>query len=58
MLVMENPNDYQIYMTTMPLYFPRDQLEEKAAFKLLPKETGNELGEKVIEEEKLKLLHF
>jgi len=57
-LVMDNANDYQIYLRTLPLYFPRDVLEEKAALTLLPREIGNELGEKVIEERKIKIVPF
>jgi hypothetical protein len=39
----------------LPLYFPRNKQEEQAAIKLLPDDTGNELGESVIQERQIRI---
>ena len=38
----------------LPLYFPRHLVEEKEALPLLPEDVGNEFGETVIEERKVR----
>jgi len=52
---MGSAGDLETYAELMPLYFPRDDLEAMAASALLPTEVGNELGEKVVEERKIRI---
>jgi len=40
-----NSSERGTYEVLAPLYFPRDQLEERSALWQLPKDTGGELGE-------------
>ena len=48
----------EAYRTALPLYFPRSDEEELAARELLPEDTGNELGETVSEERKIRISEF
>ena len=50
--------DIKLYQTVMPLYFPRDAMEAKASEDTLPEDTGNEIGEKIIDERKIKIMDF
>ena len=54
-LVVDNQQDYRIYQKVMPLYLPRNRAEELAAEKLLPKNTGNEFGEIILEERTIRV---
>ena len=54
-MAMESSEDLAIYRELLPLYFPRDDAEAEAAEKLLPAYTGNEWGETVIEERKIRV---
>ena len=54
-MAMESSEDLAIYQELLPLYFPRDDAEAEAAEKLLPAYTGNEWGETVIEERKIRV---
>ncbi|XP_004365513.1 ganglioside-induced differentiation-associated protein 2 [Capsaspora owczarzaki ATCC 30864] len=50
------PGDREYYDPLMPLYFPRSIEEEQAAISQLPADTGNEFGEPVIEERKIRIV--
>lgn len=50
--------DFEIYNRILPLYFPRSIREETLAIKRLPEDTGNELGETVFEERKIRISAF
>jgi hypothetical protein len=52
---VDNDEDLAIYYRVLPLYFPRDKAEEARAARLLPAETGNELGESVIAERQIRI---
>ena len=52
---VSSPSDEFIYLELLPLYFPRSVEEEIMAEKLLPDETGNEWGETVMEERKIRI---
>jgi hypothetical protein len=45
-------------MRLLPLYFPRSLAEEQAAKSLLPADTGDENGETIIEERKIRIAPF
>jgi hypothetical protein len=47
--------DYSVYRRLMPLYFPRNDAEARLAETLLPSDTGNEFGETIIEERKIRI---
>eukprot|EP00026_Physarum_polycephalum_P000798 Phypoly_transcript_00799.p1 GENE.Phypoly_transcript_00799~~Phypoly_transcript_00799.p1 ORF type:complete len:559 (+),score=118.07 Phypoly_transcript_00799:2347-4023(+) len=51
-------SDYDLYMRLLPLYFPRSLAEEQAAKSLLPADTGDENGETIIEERKIRIAPF
>ncbi len=53
--VVSSPGDEFIYLELLPLYFPRTVEEEIMAERLLPENTGNEWGEIVIEERKIRI---
>jgi O-acetyl-ADP-ribose deacetylase (regulator of RNase III) len=53
--VLDNEMDMTIWKQLMPLYFPRSDAEAARVQSQLPEETGNEVGEKVIEERKVKI---
>lgn len=43
------------YSTILPLYFPRNQKEEEFAAKALPLDLGDEFGEPIILERKIRI---
>ena len=45
-------------MRVLPLYFPRTKEEERRALDELPQDTGDENGETVIEERKIRIFSF
>jgi len=55
---MSREEDYNLYQKVMPLYCPRSEEEAKNAHSLLPRDTGNEFGETVIEERKIRISAF
>ncbi|PWA56185.1 hypothetical protein CTI12_AA318520 [Artemisia annua] len=48
-------NDTEIYKRLLPLYFPRDRKEEKIAVMKLPADVGDENGETIIDERKIRI---
>ncbi|KAJ0635847.1 putative CRAL-TRIO lipid binding domain, Macro domain, CRAL-TRIO lipid binding domain superfamily [Helianthus annuus] len=48
-------NDTDIYKRLLPLYFPRDKHEEKIAITKLPADVGDENGETIIDERKIRI---
>ncbi|PKI53319.1 hypothetical protein CRG98_026256 [Punica granatum] len=48
-------NDTEIYKRLLPLYFPRDKHEEEIAISKLPADVGDENGETVIDERKIRI---
>jgi O-acetyl-ADP-ribose deacetylase (regulator of RNase III) len=46
---------YTIYSDLLPLYFPRNAEEQKAVLELIPADIGNEIGETVIEDRKIRV---
>jgi len=51
-------SDFDLYNRLLPLYFPRSPGEENAAKSLLPLDTGDENGETIIEERKIRINSF
>ncbi|CAK9151106.1 unnamed protein product, partial [Ilex paraguariensis] len=49
------PSDIEIYKRLLPLYFPRDKHEEEVAISNLPADVGDENGETVIDERKIRI---
>ncbi|KAI3938528.1 hypothetical protein MKX01_030821 [Papaver californicum] len=47
--------DTEIYKRLLPLYFPRDKLEEEVAVTKLPADVGDENGETIIYERKIRI---
>ncbi|KAL6013459.1 hypothetical protein ACLOJK_003957, partial [Asimina triloba] len=47
--------DTEIYKRLLPLYFPRDKHEEEVAVSKLPADVGDENGETVIDERKIRI---
>ncbi|KAJ7953877.1 appr-1-p processing enzyme family protein [Quillaja saponaria] len=47
--------DTEIYKRLLPLYFPRDKHEEEVAFSNLPADVGDENGETIIDERKIRI---
>ncbi|XP_078173111.1 appr-1-p processing enzyme family protein [Carex rostrata] len=47
--------DTEIYKRLLPLYFPRDKFEEEVAVSKLPADVGDENGETVIDERKIRI---
>ncbi|KAK9935067.1 hypothetical protein M0R45_022182 [Rubus argutus] len=47
--------DTEIYKRLLPLYFPRDRLEEEVAISKLPADVGDENGETIIDERKIRI---
>ncbi|KAM0987125.1 hypothetical protein ACFX19_011440 [Malus domestica] len=47
--------DTEIYKRLLPLYFPRDKLEEEIAVLKLPADVGDENGETIIDERKIRI---
>ncbi|XP_068326355.1 uncharacterized protein [Pyrus communis] len=47
--------DTEIYKRLLPLYFPRDKLEEEIALSKLPADVGDENGETIIDERKIRI---
>eukprot|EP00004_Rigifila_ramosa_P021372 TRINITY_DN5675_c0_g1_i2.p1 TRINITY_DN5675_c0_g1~~TRINITY_DN5675_c0_g1_i2.p1 ORF type:complete len:352 (+),score=79.26 TRINITY_DN5675_c0_g1_i2:477-1532(+) len=52
---LHTPQEYALYMELLPLYFPRSHAEAVHNKSLLPSEVGNENGEIVIEERKIRI---
>ncbi|KAI0499476.1 hypothetical protein KFK09_017680 [Dendrobium nobile] len=50
-----NSSDTEIYKRLLPLYFPRDKHEEEVAISKLPADVGDENGETVIDERKIRI---
>ncbi|KAK1296690.1 hypothetical protein QJS10_CPB15g01342 [Acorus calamus] len=48
-------SDTEIYKRLLPLYFPRDKHEEEVALSKLPADVGDENGETVIDERKIRI---
>ncbi|XP_076948430.1 uncharacterized protein LOC143620675 [Bidens hawaiensis] len=48
-------NDTEIYKRLLPLYFPRDKNEENIAITKLPADVGDENGETIIDERKIRI---
>jgi O-acetyl-ADP-ribose deacetylase (regulator of RNase III) len=48
-------NDTEIYKRLLPLYFPRDKREEELAITKLPADVGDENGETIIDERKIRI---
>ncbi|KAG9439729.1 hypothetical protein H6P81_019894 [Aristolochia fimbriata] len=48
-------SDTEIYKRLLPLYFPRDKHEEELAMLKLPADVGDENGETVIDERKIRI---
>ncbi|CAN8235979.1 unnamed protein product [Cochlearia groenlandica] len=48
-------SDTEIYKRLLPLYFPRDEHEEEVAITKLPADVGDENGETVIDERKIRI---
>ncbi|CAN0923555.1 Protein GDAP2 homolog [Linum grandiflorum] len=48
-------NDTEIYKRLLPLYFPRDKHEEEVAISKLPADVGDENGETIIDERKIRI---
>ncbi|KAK1437716.1 hypothetical protein QVD17_03512 [Tagetes erecta] len=48
-------NDTEIYKRLLPLYFPRDKKEETFAITKLPADVGDENGETIIDERKIRI---
>ncbi|KAL6969720.1 hypothetical protein U1Q18_029430 [Sarracenia purpurea var. burkii] len=48
-------SDTEIYKRLLPLYFPRDKQEEEVAISKLPADVGDENGETVIHERKIRI---
>ncbi|CAM0956948.1 unnamed protein product [Alopecurus aequalis] len=48
-------SDTEIYTRLLPLYFPRDKQEEEIAVSKLPADVGDENGETVIDERKIRI---
>ncbi|XP_021299780.1 protein GDAP2 homolog [Herrania umbratica] len=47
--------DTEIYKRLLPLYFPRDKHEEEVAMTKLPADVGDENGETIIDERKIRI---
>jgi hypothetical protein len=54
----DDPADLDIYNEITPLYFPRTNEELLAALEKLPEDVGNETGETVIAERKIRISSF
>ncbi|KAL6641006.1 hypothetical protein ACP70R_019187 [Stipagrostis hirtigluma subsp. patula] len=48
-------SDTEIYKRLLPLYFPRDKQEEEIAVSKLPADVGDENGETIIDERKIRI---
>ncbi|XP_019432162.1 PREDICTED: protein GDAP2 homolog [Lupinus angustifolius] len=48
-------SDTEIYKRLLPLYFPRDKHEEQVALSKLPADVGDENGETIIDERKIRI---
>ena len=56
--VVDNDSDRMEYESTLPLYFPRDDKEILRSQQELPTDLGNEYGELVINERKIRIGSF
>ncbi|KAG9152161.1 hypothetical protein Leryth_019721 [Lithospermum erythrorhizon] len=52
---MTTTTDTEIYKRLLPLYFPRDKQEEEIAIAKLPADVGDENGETIIDERKIRI---
>jgi len=57
-LVVSTEVEMKLYGRLLPLYFPRNEEEEILAKSELPRDTGNEFGETVIEERRIRISAF
>eukprot|EP01112_Ceratiomyxa_fruticulosa_P011737 TRINITY_DN3210_c0_g2_i1.p1 TRINITY_DN3210_c0_g2~~TRINITY_DN3210_c0_g2_i1.p1 ORF type:complete len:534 (+),score=95.25 TRINITY_DN3210_c0_g2_i1:237-1838(+) len=57
-ICLDRVPDFDMYSTILPLYFPRNEEEEERSVSLLPPDTGNEDGETVLEERKIRITSF
>eukprot|EP00301_Raphidiophrys_heterophryoidea_P017883 c288_g1_i1.p1 GENE.c288_g1_i1~~c288_g1_i1.p1 ORF type:complete len:550 (+),score=143.59 c288_g1_i1:94-1743(+) len=54
-ICVDNDQEFLEYSHVLPLYFPRSSAEEIAAASKLPVDTGNEFGESVLEDRKIRI---
>lgn len=54
-LAVNNKEDLECYEKILPLYFPRSVEEEQGVIDMLPEDTGNEWGEAVSDERKIRI---
>jgi hypothetical protein len=55
LVMVEGAVDYSVYKTLLPLYFPRTDAERAAAIERLPADCGDEWGETLVEERKIRI---
>lgn len=57
LFAVESGEDWKIYESTLPLYFPRSRAEEQLSMELLPEEVArlNELGDAFIPERQIRI---
>jgi len=53
--VMSGDNELRLYSRVLPLYFPRNEEDINVAKAELPRDIGNEFGETVIEERRIRI---
>jgi len=53
-----NTTDFNMYSRLLPLYCPRNKMELLLSKEELPRDVGNEFGETVIEERKIRISAF
>jgi len=53
-----NSEEFRLYSRVLALYFPRNRKELQTSKEELPRDTGNEFGETVIEERKIRISAF
>uniref|UniRef100_A0A2M3YXX2 Putative hismacro and sec14 domain-containing-containing protein n=1 Tax=Anopheles braziliensis TaxID=58242 RepID=A0A2M3YXX2_9DIPT len=56
-IVCLESNAHSIYAVLAPLYFPRDQLEERSALWHLPKDIGGLYGEPQLADRQIRIIH-
>ncbi|ETN57798.1 ganglioside induced differentiation associated protein [Anopheles darlingi] len=56
-IVCLESNAHSIYAVLAPLYFPRDQLEERSALWQLPKDIGGLYGEPQLADRQIRIIH-
>mmetsp|Transcript_16212 Transcript_16212/g.18045 ORF Transcript_16212/g.18045 Transcript_16212/m.18045 type:complete len:634 (-) Transcript_16212:80-1981(-) len=55
---MDDEENFKLYKELLPLYCPRSKQEAMRSQTKLPKDTGNDLGETVVEERKIRISAF